>query len=1000
MGKPSLIQRYNRLLDILRIERLGGFILNLITFRVSSLRGRFAVVAIILLAIVFPAVIHTKKMVHEASQNSIAATAANRSFLSTIGEFKRVLQSTESAVFHHTLELDELGRKQVLSLLVQLKSKISDIEMHDINQNMPGINAEVSNLKKLVINLDGEIKNLLKILSKVETRYPAAPILLGQLQPTNILFRSVIEQAITEGNELRRAGSDQQEIIVNLFRDIRYAWSQQISSVRVFIANRSGIFGQPEASMPDNAKDRELFAKRVRKLIREIKRYDDAGLMGFQQSIALEKMRRAAIKYEKYFQKAAKIYYSDNWRADATLFNNKIRPLLKRAWNTLYTVEMRVKILAEQNVNMLMKVSGSLSNIILLLMGFVGLAILLGYLIIEYFIRRPIIEVTKAIDAEGRGDSYPLMLSHYAIQETDVLVDAFKRMQNQVHSRQTRLESILNNAGEGIITIDSFGMIETFNTAAQQLFGFTAKEVLGKPSVDIIRLVESRAYGDFLEFCKSPYARNHINDAVISTMHKDGTEFSMSITVSEIWVENRQLYIAIVEDISERMALMENLRTMAEHDSLTGLYNREYFMTELDRVVENIKRGMRNDFALLYIDLDNFKFINDTLGHLAGDQVLVEITALIGRRIRKSDLLSRIGGDEFAILIYGAEKDKATFAAESYRKLVSGYTLKYDGKVVNLGCSIGVTMFGQTALLKEDLLVQADIACHIAKRSGRNKIHIYDSDDKINMATMSEDMGWVARIKNAIEKDRFFIACQPIINMRTQDVSRFEVLLRMQDDDGSTILPAGFLPSAERFGLMCSIDRWVINKAINLLGDQLKNGRIISISINLSAKSLEDPTTYDCITEALNRYSVDPRLVMFEITETVAIANMSAALDLLNRLRSLGCKTALDDFGVGYSSFAYLKDLPVDYVKIDGSFVQNMSKDVLQLTMVRSMNDIAHALGKLTVAEYVDSEETYLRLRELGVDFVQGFHTGKPKHFSAILTEKRQTEDFSATVAP
>jgi len=998
MGKRSFLQRYNRLLDVLRIERLGGLILNFVTFRISSLRGRFVVVAIILIALVLPAVIYTKKMVHDASTNSIAVTTSNQTFLSQLSEIKQILQSTESAVFHHTLELDELGRKQVLSLLSQLKDKMFDIEVHEFNKSMPGINSEVSQLQKLLVRIDRELRNLLEILSNVETRYPAAPILLDQLQPTNTLFRSAIEQAITEGNELRSNGSDQQESIVNLFRDIRYAWSQQISSVRVYIANRSGIFGQPEASMPDNAKNREIFANHVSELIIDIKRYDDAGLLGFQQSIAIEKMKLAAVKYEKYFQKAAKIYNSDNWRADATLLNTKIRPLLRRAWSMLYTLEMRVKELAEQNVKMLVDVSGSLSTIILLLMGFVGLTVLLGYLILEYFIRRPIIEVTKAIDAEGRGDSYLPVLSHYAIQETDVLVNAFKLMQNQVHSRQTRLESILNNAGEGIITIDDSGVIETFNTAAQQLFGYTAEEVLGKPSADIIRLVQSRAYGDFLEFCKSPYAKNHMNDAVISTMNKDGTDFSMSITVSEIWVENRQLYIAIVEDISERMALMENLRTMAEHDSLTGLYNREYFMTELDRVVENIKRGMRSDFALLYLDLDNFKFINDTLGHLAGDQVLVEVTSLLSRRIRRSDLLSRIGGDEFAILIYGAGKEKATFAAESYRKLVSNYVLKYDGKVVNLGCSIGVTMFGQAALQKEDLLVQADIACHIAKRSGRNKIHIYDSDDKINMATMSEDMGWVARIKNAIAEDRFFIACQPIINLRTQDVSRYEVLLRMRDDDGSTILPAGFLPSAERFGLMRSIDRWVINNAINLLGNQLKNGRIINLSINLSAKSLEDSTMYDSITEALDMYSVDPRLVMFEITETVAIANMTAALDLLNRLRSLGCKTALDDFGVGYSSFAYLKDLPVDYVKIDGSFVQNMSKDVLQSTMVRSMNDIAHALGKLTVAEYVDSEETYMRLKELGVDFVQGFHTGKPMLFEDIMKLNYREVDLSATV--
>jgi len=960
------------------VAQPSPFFAKFMRYRVSSLRGRFVIAAIILLMLLLPAVYHTKSLVRDAVDTTSTVSAALDSFQSIINELERALQSAESSIYHYTLLLDEQVREEVSFETEQAKYHAQRLLEHDFASRYPEVLSRVEKLNDNTLNLGKETQYLLSVVNKVETRYPAAPILLERLQPTSAEFIAALELAIDETNEL--INEPQQKNIMNLFREIRYAWSQQVGSVRVFIANRSGIFGKPEQNMAKYAANRQIYADQVVTLIKSLQRYEEAGLMGFQQSVSLSRMIKALKQYEKDFQVAAEIYSSDNWRADVPLLNKKIRPLFRETWGNLYALEGELEALFRSNLHTSLKVSDSLSNIILWLMVFVAMALLFGFLMIEFVIRRPIVEVTKALEAEARGEFYLPHLSAYTSNETDVMVQAFNNMREQVRSRQSRLELILDNAGEGIITIDSDGFIETFNTAAQQLFGFSAEEALGVYSGHIIKLSESRVHGDFLEFCKhhSPMGTNRINETVLSVRHKDGATFPMSINVSDLWVEGRQLFIAIVEDISERMALMDNLRMMAEHDSLTGLYNRDYFMTELDRVVENIKRGVRSDLALLYIDLDNFKFVNDTMGHLAGDQLLVEVTDMLGRRTRKSDLLARLGGDEFALLIYGTSEEQVAAAAESYRKLLADYVFKYDGKIVNIGCSIGVTLFGQEPQIKEDILVQADIACHIAKRNGRNRIHIYKSDDKENMAAMSEDMGWAARIKNAIAQNQFIIACQPIIDVKTKKLSRQEVLLRLRSDDGSIIHPSGFLPSAERFGLMRSIDKWVIQNAIEILGKQLRHKPDTHFSINISAKTLEDTTMFEVITNALKEHSVNPKQVTFEITENTAISTMVSAVDFLNKVRELGCQTALDDFGVGYSSFAYLKDLPVDLVKIDGSFVRNMQKDALQFAMVRSMNDVAHALGKQTVAEYVEDAECLAKLQEIGVDYVQGYFIGKP----------------------
>jgi diguanylate cyclase (GGDEF)-like protein/PAS domain S-box-containing protein len=942
----------------------------------SSIRARFLLTAAVLAVLALPAVYFTEQRVHRISHDGTEMVQEHRDLGWVLNSLKDALQTTEKAIYQHPLLLDEHSYRHVLVRLAEVKLQVKQLVQHYVVRRHQNYEDFALNLEVVISRLNDETLHLLTVLSDVETRFPAAPILMNEMKPKNETFMGALEQAFSETLESPEDAGQQQ--VASLLRELRYTWAQQVSTVRVFIANRSGVFGEPAVSMARNRADRKLYSERVSELLGELGEYRRLGKLGFQQTAALETMREAKQDYDVLFERAAEVYTARDWRADVPILREEIRPILDQAWGIIELMQEELDTLAQKNVLSTLDATDILSRMIWIFTGFMALLVVTGYTVFEFAIRRPILEVTKALEAQGRGEDY-LPELRPRTQETAVLVNAFHRMQGQVQSRQERLESILDNAAEGIITIDEHGVVETFNNAAQQLFGYSAEEAIGKPVKSVVEFPKGGSYHSFLELCQSPTVENTGHETTVTAIRRDGATFPMAIKVNELETEGRRLYIALVEDIGERMAMMEHLREMAEHDSLTGLYNRQYFLNELERVVENTLRGSRRDFALLYIDLDNFKFVNDTLGHLAGDRVLVEVTEMLSQRIRKSDLLARLGGDEFAILLYDVREDHVLQAAEAHRKMLADYAFKYNGKVINIGCTIGITLFGHEATSKEDLLVQADVACHIAKRSGRNRVHLYEPEDQKNMTIMSEDMGWARRIKDAIEQDHFRLCCQPIMDMKSGETQRQEVLLRLQGEDGDIILPAGFLPSAERFGLMRAIDRWVVNHAIEALGKQLAKNPKLHYSINLSAESIGDATMLETITNALQRFDVPPTAVTFEITETVAIAHLGTAVEFLTRLRNLGCQTALDDFGVGYSSFAYLKDLPVDYVKIDGSFVRDIPRDTLQHAMVRSMNDIAHAMGKQTIAEFVDCEDCLALLRKMGVDFVQGYYVGRPQ---------------------
>lgn len=958
---------------------------------IKSIRARFLMTAAVVAALALPVVLYTGNRVREVSAESSRLIQEDRDLSWAFDSLSDSLRVTESSLYQYPLLLDAAAYRNLLIRLAESKLQANQLADNPALRRHPMIHDFALNLVLAMEKLDENTRNLLDVMSEGGNRFPAAEILMDSLHPNSLIFLQAVDEAISETTA--QPNKPGQAVILQVLNDLRYAWVQQISEVRLFIANRLGVFGDPKTSMSANLANRNLYATRIRRLLDELAEYRQLDKLGFLQESLLDTMRGAYQEYEKDFQQAAEIYRSAQWRSDLPILRNDILPLLDQAWGILDLMKQEMDDLAEQNVKRTLKTAGTFSNIIWAFTTAMAALLLLAYVMFERVIRRPILDVSRALEAHGRGeDSLPLLAPRTS--ETAALVEAFRHMQGQVQSRQTRLQSILDNAAEGIITVDENGIIETFSQAAQRLFGYTTDEAIGRPAIMTVALSPGGVYANFFELCRSPVMGVHGHETTVTALRRDGTSFPMSVKVNHLNIEGRTLFIALVDDVGERMAMMENLREMAEHDSLTGLYNRQYFLTELDRVVENAKRNKSQNprnFALLYIDLDNFKFVNDTLGHLAGDRLLVEVTEMLCMRNRKSDLLARLGGDEFAVLIYNTHEKDAMKAAEAHRRLLAEYVFKFEGKAIQIGCSIGVTLFGRTVTSKEDLLMEADVACHIAKRSGRNCVHLYEADDQQDMDAMSEDMGWARRIREAIEKDQFSLVAQPIIDLKTGRTKRHEILLRMLNPDGHVIQPAGFLASAERFGLMRAIDRWVVEHAIEILGRRIRDNPDLHYAINLSAESIGETSMLEVITDALQDHRVPPTAVTFEVTETVAIANLGAALKFLERLREMGVRTALDDFGVGYSSFAYLKDLPVDSVKIDGSFVRDIQHDNLQLAMVRSMNDIAHAMGKSTIAEYADSEECLSILREIGVDYAQGFYIGMPEPIDMPQQTGRRT---------
>ncbi len=552
-------------------------------------------------------------------------------------------------------------------------------------------------------------------------------------------------------------------------------------------------------------------------------------------------------------------------------------------------------------------------------------------------------------------------------------------------SAQITLQSI----GDGVITTDAQCNVEYINPVAEELTGWKVDDGSGRGIDEIFR----GFHEETCEPLENPMAvairRNRAIKSVRPTLliRKDGNELYVESTASPIRDGKGNVTggVLVFHDVSESRELNRRLSYHASHDILTGLVNRREFENRLERALKSAK-AREASYAVCYLDLDQFKIVNDSCGHSAGDALLGQLGALLKSKIRWRDTLARLGGDEFGVLLESCSLEEAMQTAESLRMAISDYRFMWEDRSFRLGVSIGVVPITADNDDVAGLLSAADSACAAAKEAGRNRIHSFQEND-IDLMRRRREMQWAARINTALEENRFELFRQTIQPLQAEEEgAHYEILLRMRDENGGIISPGLFIEAAERYGITPSIDRWVIRTAFRwLVSEADERERLSLCSINLSGQSLADDKFLPFVTDQFRMSGLDATKICFEITETAAIASYSQANRFINALKELGCKFALDDFGTGLSSFGYLKHFPVDFLKIDGSFVKEILHDPIDREMVRSINEIGHLTQKKTIAEFAENEEIITMLRGMGIDYAQGYGVSEPKRVTRAV---------------
>jgi len=541
----------------------------------------------------------------------------------------------------------------------------------------------------------------------------------------------------------------------------------------------------------------------------------------------------------------------------------------------------------------------------------------------------------------------------------------------------------LRSIGDGVITTDAECNVEYINPVAEELTGWKVDDASGRPIDEIFR----GFHEETCEPLENPLAvsirRSRSIKSVRPTLliRRDGNELYIESTASPIRDGKGDVTggVLVFHDVSESRELNRRLSYHASHDILTGLANRAEFETRLERALKSAK-AREASYALCYLDLDQFKIVNDSCGHSAGDALLGQLGALLKSKIRWRDTLARLGGDEFGVLLESCSLDEALKTAEVLRVAIGEFKFMWDDRSFRLGVSIGVVPITADNEDVAALLIAADSACAAAKEAGRNRIHSYQEND-IDLMRRRREMQWAARINNALEENRFELFRQTIQPLQVEeDGAHYEILLRMRDESGGIVAPGLFIEAAERYSITPNIDRWVIRNAFRwLVSEADERERLVLCSINLSGQSFSDEKFLPFVIDQFQMSGLDATKICFEITETAAIASYSQANRFINALKELGCKFALDDFGTGLSSFGYLKHFPVDYLKIDGSFVKEILHDPIDREMVRSINEIGHLTGKKTIAEFAENDEIITMLKGMGVDYAQGYGVSEPK---------------------
>ncbi|MDN6859759.1 EAL domain-containing protein [Pseudomonas sp. CAN2814] len=598
-----------------------------------------------------------------------------------------------------------------------------------------------------------------------------------------------------------------------------------------------------------------------------------------------------------------------------------------------------------------------------------------------------------------------LSLILLAVWRTRKLLRQQRAFESALDTEKERAQTTLAAIGDGVVTLDEYECIAYFNPAAERMIGWDNSMAVGLPLRSLLRVLDESSQEEGLplvgQILRGDVEGGSETSKLIQRL--DGTSVAVTLVATPIHAEGRVAGVVLVlHDMTRERQYMASLSWQATHDALTGLTNRREFEYRLKHALES-SADTHGQHSLMYLDLDQFKLVNDTCGHAAGDELLRQVCSVLQQCLREGDTLARLGGDEFGILLENCPPDLAVQIAERIRLTVQALHFMWEGRGFNITVSIGVVHISALLVSVEEALRCADMACYMAKEKGRNRAQVFRPDDT-ELSNRVGEMAWVQRIRLALEEQRFCLYAQSIfpVDDRVMEGAHVELLLRLNDECGRLVAPINFIPAAERYGLMPDIDRWVVSHAFETLAMRIADGGyepIHTCAINLSGATIGDDTFLDFLREVQPRYGIEPSSVCFEITETSAIANLVNATRFIQELKALGYRFSLDDFCAGMSSFVYLKHLPVDYLKIDGSFIKDMLEDPIDRAMVQVINQIGHVMGKRTVAEFVETQEILEVLREIGIDYAQGYGLARPQPFNRnfLRTAARVTVESNTT---
>jgi diguanylate cyclase (GGDEF)-like protein/PAS domain S-box-containing protein len=541
--------------------------------------------------------------------------------------------------------------------------------------------------------------------------------------------------------------------------------------------------------------------------------------------------------------------------------------------------------------------------------------------------------------------------------------------------------ALLEGLPDAILLLERGGVIAYANAAAEELYGRPAAELSGRMFPSLLAEPFAREYTEGLGRVGAGETVSLLGERREVVGHKpDGSSVTIELTLGEVRVGQADAVAAVARDISERKLAGARMRVMADQDSLTELVNRIGFERALtEHVVHSARYGSAG--SVIAVGIDNFKYVNESLGTEAGDELLVSLSELIHRRLRKTDILARVGGDVFGVLVHGTDMVNALEVADDLLGTIRRHSFVLHGEGMRITVSAGVTSVDGRSVIGAELLAEAEAAMHEAKESGRDRVIGHDPAGRTGA---EQRRAWSERVRQATERGLFVLTSQPIVNLDSGETTQHEVLVRMRDDGGGLVMPAAFLATAERFGLIGGVDRWVTQQAVRLIEAHNRQGNDLILEVNLSGKTMTDTRFPDEVKSQLTSAGIDPASLIFEVTETAAVADIEHARKFAQSLARVGCRFALDDFGSGYASFYYLKHLPISYLKIDGEFVRDLPDSPADQLIVKALVDVCEGLGIKTIAEFVTDQRTMDIVRELGVDFAQGYHLGKPEPVSAL----------------